>query len=273
MRAERLTKATAAAEKVGERFKYANNRLDRARPLYKKEIISLKELEDAEEQMVVRAKEIVEAQAELKAVVADDLAGFQRDVALAEKEVAQAESKLRLLLAGSRPEEVEAVEADITRLEAQQRHLSERLRLLNVVTPVSGVVTTPKPRDRTGQYVTKGDLIVEVHEFKAVRAEIAVPESDIGDVAVGQPVVLRARAFPGRTFEGRVTDIAAAAVKEQEGWRGKVLRVTTAIDNPDLLLKPEMTGNAKIYCGKRRLVDLLTRRLARYLRVEFWSWW
>jgi hypothetical protein len=40
-----------------------------------------------------------------------------------------------------------------------------------------------------------------------------------------------------------------------------------------LLLKPEMTGNAKVSCGSRRLVDLLTRRLARYIRVEFWSWW
>jgi len=36
---------------------------------------------------------------------------------------------------------------------------------------------------------------------------------------------------------------------------------------------PEMTGNAKISCGQRRIVELLTRRLARYIRVEFWSWW
>jgi hypothetical protein len=45
------------------------------------------------------------------------------------------------------------------------------------------------------------------------------------------------------------------------------------MENPSLLLKPEMTGNAKIFCGRRRLVDLLTRRVARYIRVEFWSWW
>ena len=25
--------------------------------------------------------------------------------------------------------------------------------------------------------------------------------------------------------------------------------------------------------GKRRILDLMTRRLARYVRVEFWSWW
>jgi len=30
-------------------------------------------------------------------------------------------------------------------------------------------VTTPKPRERVGQYMKKGDLIVEVHEFTTVR--------------------------------------------------------------------------------------------------------
>ena len=43
--------------------------------------------------------------------------------------------------------------------------------------------------------------------------------------------------------------------------------------NPSLLLKSQMTGTAKIYCGERRVADLMTRRLARFFRVEFWSWW
>jgi len=34
-----------------------------------------------------------------------------------------------------------------------------------------------------------------------------------------------------------------------------------------------MTGQAKISCGKRRMVDLIRRRLARTLKVEFWSGW
>jgi hypothetical protein len=34
-----------------------------------------------------------------------------------------------------------------------------------------------------------------------------------------------------------------------------------------------MTGNAKVYCGQQRAIDLVMRRIVRYLRVEFWSWW
>jgi len=34
-----------------------------------------------------------------------------------------------------------------------------------------------------------------------------------------------------------------------------------------------MPGKAKISCGERRLLDVLTRRMARTIKVEFWSWW
>ena len=59
----------------------------------------------------------------------------------------------------------------------------------------------------------------------------------------------------------------------QEDWRERTVLVTTQLDNPSLLLKPEMSGMAKIYCGERRVAELLARRFVRYLRVEFWSWW
>ena len=49
--------------------------------------------------------------------------------------------------------------------------------------------------------------------------------------------------------------------------------MATQLENPGLLLKPQMTGIAKIHCGERRAMDLVTRRLVRYVRVEFWSWW
>jgi len=49
--------------------------------------------------------------------------------------------------------------------------------------------------------------------------------------------------------------------------------ITTEVDNSSGLLKPEMTGQAKVSCGERRLLDLATRRMARIVKVEFWSWW
>jgi Cu(I)/Ag(I) efflux system membrane fusion protein len=95
-----------------------------------------------------------------------------------------------------------------------------------------------------------------------------VPENEIGDVRVGQPVVLKARSFPGRTFQGRVTAISPVAT---ENPLEKVVTVRSEIENPDLLLRPGMSGNAKIIAGDRRIGELLTRRIVRLVRVEFWS--
>ncbi|HLQ79442.1 MAG TPA: hypothetical protein VK210_18960, partial [Terriglobia bacterium] len=60
---------------------------------------------------------------------------------------------------------------------------------------------------------------------------------------------------------------ASAASKE------KTVVVTSTIENTQLLLKPEMTGQAKIYCGSHRISELILRRAARTFRVEVWSWW
>jgi putative peptide zinc metalloprotease protein len=141
-----------------------------------------------------------------------------------------------------------------------------------VVSPASGIITTPKLKERVGEHVKKGDLIVKVFELERVTPEVTVSEKEIADVTPGQSVVLKARAYPGERFAGTVKAIAPAAI-EDGGLGHKVFRVTIQMDQASHLLKPEMTGNAKILCGSRPIAYLLTRRIVRYIRVEFWSWW
>jgi multidrug resistance efflux pump len=272
--AARLAKAKADVAKAEEQLRYAVSDLGRVRALFGADLISRSELEAAQERAGVRQREVEAAQADLRAQAADDLATARKELAVAQDDVDEARARLRLLEAGSRPEEIEATAAALARLQAERDHLLEQLRLVEVRSPAAGVVTTPKPTELVGKYVNRGDLIVEVYELATIIAEIAVPEKEIGDVRVGQRVVLKARAFPEKSFPGEVAAMAPAATTEgEESWRGKIVRVTTLIDNAGRLLRPEMTGNAKIYCGERRIVDLVTRRLARYLRVEVWSWW
>jgi putative peptide zinc metalloprotease protein len=273
MQVERLSKAKAAVEKARERLKYANQRLTMFRTLFTKELISRKEFEEAEENAAVRLRELEETEAELKLVLADDLGELRKALKVAEKEIEEKEAKLKLALAGSRPEEIEATEAELSRLEAQRRYTGDQLQLLRVVSPMSGLITTPKLKEKVGQNVKKGDLIAQVHELKTIRAEISVSENEIGDVQVGQEVVLKARAYPQKSFYGKISSLATTAIKGDNGYPTRTVLVTTQIDNDSFLLKPEMTGNAKIYCGRRNIIDLVTRRFVHYIRVEFWSWW
>ena len=69
------------------------------------------------------------------------------------------------------------------------------------------------------------------------------------------------------------TGAPTAAMPLGVSTSARTVLVTTRIPNDTLLLKPGMTGMVKIYCGRRRPVDLIKRRLARTIKVEFWSWW
>ena len=213
-----------------------------------------------------------------------------------ETDLAAAKTKLREALAGSRPEEIEATKAGVARLETQRRYVEQQLAQINITSPADGIVATPSHelKEMVGKVVKEGDLIAKVHEVKAVEVESLVSEKEIADVKVGNIVALKARAYPEKTFFGTVTSVGATAQRGQTvstvggGSHGSAspslaarsgsssaptILVTTRISNDKLLLKPGMTGMVKIYCGERRIFDVLLRRLARTFKVEFWSWW
>jgi len=212
MRAEKLVRQESTVAKAEERLKYKRSNLERTRALRETELISLKELEQAEEDAVVRDKELDEARAELQITRADDLAEVRKELALAETGLAEAKGRLAKLRAGSRREEIEAMEAEVARRVTQKRHLEDQLRLTRVPSTITGFVTTPERqlRDLIGQHVNRGDLLASVHRLDTVTAEIALSEKDVGDVAAGQRVAVKARAYPSQTFEGTVTSVAAA---------------------------------------------------------------
>ena len=292
-RAENLVKQEATLASGEQLLKYKRSNLERIRALRDLQLVSLKEIEQAEEDAVVKQKEFDEARGALQITLADDLAEVRKELALATTGVAEAKGKLAKLLAGSRREEIEVQEAWVVRLEAQKRYLEDQLRLTEITSPIAGIVVTPERQllELIGQHVNKGDLLAAVNRLDTVTAEIALSERDVGDVATGQRVAFKARAYPNVTFEGTVTSVAAAVqtggtsldVKAAsarvpvpvplEAGGDRVVLVTTEIENGRLLLKPDMTGRAKISCGDQPIFHVLTRRLARVIRVEFWSWW
>src|SRR2546428_8674044 len=79
-------------------------------------------------------------------VLAADLAPLRKQLAVAETQRLEAEGKLALLVAGTRQEEIDAAEAEIARLRAQRGYQAEQLRLVNGVTPIAGVITSPTPQ-------------------------------------------------------------------------------------------------------------------------------
>jgi len=243
-RPEEVDLARTSVTKGEERVKYSLYYLDIEKKLFNESLSSKKDLQLAEEAAALRQKELEESKGTLK-----------------------------VLLAGSRPEEIEATEAEITRLVSQRNYLQDELGRLRILSPIAGIVTAHRLKEKVGATVKKGDLITEVQELKSVTAEISVPEQEISEVKVGQRVVLKARAHIDASFQGKVVAISPVGSKSAEGVAQRTFIVTTELDNADSRLKTEMSGNAKIYCGQRRLYEVMFRRALRFVRVEFWSWW
>lgn len=61
---------------------------------------------------------------------------------------------------------------------------------------------------------------------------------------------------PQRQFESRIIAVAPTASNAKQPVLGRTVLVTTRLNNLEGLLKPEMTGHAKIYCGQHRLIYL-----------------
>jgi len=264
-RREEIELARLSVMRAEERSGFARKNLDRDKELFKDQLISGREFEAS------------------KQAVADS-----------ESDITEARQRLQLLLAGSRPEEIEAAQAGVARLETQRRYLADQLAHVKVTSPAAGIVVTPSHelKEMVGQVVKEGDLIAKVHEMKTLEVQTPVSEKDIADIKVGDPVALKARAYPEKTLFGTVTAISATAqigqpvasagtstpastslAARSSASATPTVLVTTRIANDDLLLRSGMTGMVKIYCGDRRIFDLLARRVARTVKVEFWSWW
>ena len=272
MQAGRRSRAESGLTAAETRLQYDQRDLERSRELFRLGLISRTQLDRSEEQARLRDRELESSRADVSILASDSLSQLAGELAVGKKAVEEANGKLRVLLEGSRPELIESVEAEVNRLEVRRRQLAGELRLATITSAAAGVIVTPRLKEKRGAHVAKGDLIAEVHQLDRVAPEIIVSEKEIGDVAAGRHVMLKARAYPEMTFAGTVKAVSPAAV-DSDGPERRVFRVIVEMDQKNDLLRPAMTGNAKIDCGTRPLFQLLTRRIARYIRVESWSWW
>jgi Cu(I)/Ag(I) efflux system membrane fusion protein len=89
-----------------------------------------------------------------------------------------------------------------------------------------------------------GDVLFRIADISVLWATIDVAERDLGALALGQPVIVRARSYPGREFLGEVKLIYPQINKET-----RTARIRIELGNPDLALLPEMYVDAEIDSG------------------------
>ncbi|MGY4373886.1 multidrug efflux system membrane fusion protein [Bradyrhizobium sp. i1.3.6] len=86
-----------------------------------------------------------------------------------------------------------------------------------------------------GQYLTAGTAIVSLTDLSELWANFTVTEKDSGNLKVGQPVRLKVDAYPGRTFDAKITTIEPQVAADTRN-----IRVQATVANPEKILKPGM---------------------------------
>lgn len=202
-------------------------------------------------------------------VSAQDYENVRGQAEIDREALLQAEKELAQLLAGTRREEIDALRAAIDQQKANLAYHTQQLQYTEIRAPISGHIVSGSLLTAAGNYLKNGDLFATIEDTSSLLAEIQVPQFDISLVQPGAPIRLKAWTRPDLEIRGTVQSVAPSA---EETPAGKVVRVTSFLDNRDGALKSGMTGYAKIGGEEMPAALAFTRLIQRFVQIEFWSW-
>jgi Cu(I)/Ag(I) efflux system membrane fusion protein len=110
--------------------------------------------------------------------------------------------------------------------------------VVTVSTPTGGVIKTLGVR--SGMSVMAGQTLAEVNGLSRVWLNVAIPEAMAGQIRPGESVAATLAAYPGETFNGRVT-----AILPQTDAASHTLTARIDLPNPGGRLKPGMFASAQ----------------------------
>ena len=171
-----------------------------------------------------------------------ELAVNKRDIARAQLIVSQAK--------------VKQAQAQVTQYRAALSRSSEQLNYATIVAPIDGVILSRDVEvgDAVSSILVLGSsatLVMTLGDMKQVYVDGKVDESDIGKVYMGQPARIKVESYKDKTFTGKVNKISPMGVEKDNVT---TFEVRVSINNPEGVLKANMTANAEIILEEHKAV-------------------
>ena len=264
-RPEQIDQAKEALRQAELGADLARQNLDRTRNLFTDGLVARSALEAAQ-----NAHDI--AQAQLRAAqsrVRELQAGTRpEEVAIARAQVREAETALDQARAARLQERVLA--ADVTAADAQARSIraqvaqaADRLAESRIPASIDGIVA--KMAVQVGQSVIGGTsgggtLVMTLADTRVIQAAVSVDESDVAQIKSGMTVRITADALPGRTFAGKVVRIAPQSTVTQNVTQ---YAVVVDLERPDPALRLGMTVDAEFIVTDRQNVLMVPAEAVR----------
>jgi membrane fusion protein, multidrug efflux system len=101
-------------------------------------------------------------------------------------------------------------------------------------------ITTLNP----GQYLNPGDKVVTLQAIDPILVDFRVPQQQLARIAVGQGLHVTTDAFPGETFEGKVT-----AIDPRIDTASRNFQVEASVNNSARRLLPGMFARVAVQSG------------------------
>lgn len=193
----------------------------------------------------------------------------------ADYEVADAQAKSAVL----HYSDFGVAEQQRDQLAAQAGTLQSEASNLEVVSPIPGVLLTPRMADRLGSYVPAGTPLAEVADLSRMKARIFVSEHDLYKVAPGSRARVQVDGLWGK-LDARVDSLAPQSSQIDPGlaqdtqFKGlsapNFYVAQIDVGNPQGRLKPGMVGTARIYGERRTLAGLAWQQAFRFFARKVW---
>lgn len=237
--------------------------------------------DQAEAQVLIAEVNVDQAEAAL-----EELKAPPSDAALAQAwaQVAQAESQLERLEEGASSGEIAAAEAQVTQAQAQLDKLRDgptagelavaqgqvkqaqvgvqqaelALRNATLRAPMAGTVSVVSATE--GELISAAQPAVILIDTSQYKITLAIDETDIGQIEVGQPARITLDAYPDRELSGEVTEISPSGTIQQGIVTYSVVARPTDTDVP---LRVGMTAGVDITVAEKDNVLLVPNRAIR----------
>jgi putative peptide zinc metalloprotease protein len=206
-----------------------------------------------------------------------------RNVQLA-SEADNAQVGLRSAAAKAREAEMTYTELGTARAEQvfqaeRARSVFKQVSALQVTSPISGVVVTPRVRDRVGSFVQAGDVLAEVDDGRTFNARIFIPEFQVQRIRPGAPASLKLTSI-FQPIQGQVSSLAPSSSElpsglvEVEKYKGiappSYYVATVLVGNAGRMLHSGMSGDAKIYVKRESIAEFLWETLRQFFQRKVW---
>ena len=150
---------------------------------------------------------------------------------------------------------------------------------MTLTSPISGVVTTPRPKDLAGSYIAAGTVIAEVADTSTLKARVYVSETELHKLHRIYGARLRAQSM-WKQIDGSFVAISPASRDVAPGLMSSAeytglhapayFTVDLVVRGDDTGLLNGMTGIAKIYGERRSIAASLLRPVLEAVARRIW---